>query len=231
MPKIQRKIPLDIAIISNNDKVIYNTKRKTVISLIREAVTILYEKEEMPALKIEAAMFKLSKNKSLKPFLGRLVVPKGENKYESTKYLQIKDNKRNNNLLPLTYLEQSIVDSVCIIHRIGTDRIRDRNKSREMTDARYQIFQILVNLCGYKLVDVGLKFNLNHATVISALKNHRSFLYFDKKYTRSYIQSLLHLLNKNIDNSLENEIKKELRDPKIKEFIPQETYEKVNSNS
>jgi uncharacterized protein (UPF0305 family) len=226
-------IPDEISLITGNDKRIYNSKRRSVSSLIKEALTKYAKDEELAALKIEGFMFKLYKDEALKPFLSRLVSPFSRTPFADLKRVTVKENRLNKVLQPLNSLEQAIIDSVCTINQLPVARIRDRKKTREMVDARYQIFQILYTICDYTLVDIGLKFNLNHATIISGLKNHKSFIYFDKKYTRTYVNSLIDLYSKPIDQSVKNEIAKEFRDTKIKEFIPENfNYgEKVNSNS
>jgi hypothetical protein len=180
--KKEKIIPDEIALITGNNKRIYNSRRRTVSSLIKEAFTIIFEKEEMANLKIESFMFRIYKNKDIKPFLHKLVAPVGHDNLKDFKTITLQENRSSNTFVALKPLEQAVVDSICKTHKVLINEIRTKRKPREYVDARYQIFHILNRICGYKLVDIGLIFNKNHASIISGLKNHQSFVFFENNH-------------------------------------------------
>lgn len=156
--------------------------------VIMDTLLELVKEEEMLSLKAEAIFEKISKKKSIKPYLTRDVVRLEEftslekKQYYADRLVRLK----NQVLSKLSDNEHKVFYLTCKHLELDEDLIRTGFRETEYTDARKMISYIFYNYFKYSLTKIAKIMNKDHSTIVHANRKHRELMSTDKIYARKF---------------------------------------------
>ncbi len=110
---------------------------------------------------------------------------------------------------------QEIKKTACSVSNISLEELESRSRKRYIVDARRMVFSMAKDYLNMKILHIADKFNMNHASVIHQLKQHKDLMTSDIYY-KDRFDKLVELYKQNIsfinaDELIEeiNELKKE----------------------
>ena len=105
---------------------------------------------------------------------------------------------------------QEIKKTACSVSNISLEELESRSRKRYIVDARRMVFSMAKDYLNMKILHIADKFNMNHATVIHQLKQHKDLMTSDIYY-KDRFDKLVELYKQNISfinaDELINEIK------------------------
>jgi len=105
---------------------------------------------------------------------------------------------------------QEIKKTACSIGNITLKELESRSRKRYIVDARRMVFSMAKDYLNMKILHIADKFNMNHASVIHQLKQHKDLMNSDIYY-KDRFDKLVELYKQNISfinaDELINEIK------------------------
>lgn len=117
--------------------------------------------------------------------------------------------------------EYELIKRVCEIRNITTEQIYSTNRRREFVEARYIVFYVLKEFCGYSLMGIGDKFGKTHATVIHGVNFIKDIISVDNDF-RSEVGGLIDFVRYNFQLPVSI-----LKDEKIKSKYVGVSWSKV----
>lgn len=110
---------------------------------------------------------------------------------------------------------QEIKKTACSVSNISLEELESRSRKRYIVDARRMVFSMAKDYLNMKILHIAYKFNMNHASIIHQLKQHKDLMTSDIYY-KDRFDKLVELYKQNIsfinaDELIEeiNELKKE----------------------
>lgn len=110
---------------------------------------------------------------------------------------------------------QEIKKTACSVSNISLEELESRSRKRYIVDARRMVFSMAKDYLNMKILHIAYKFNMNHASIIHQLKQHKDLITSDIYY-KDRFDKLVELYKQNIsfinaDELIEeiNELKKE----------------------
>lgn len=110
---------------------------------------------------------------------------------------------------------QEIKKTACSVGNISLEELESRSRKRYIVDARRMVFSMAKDYLNMKILHIAYKFNMNHASIIHQLKQHKDLMTSDIYY-KDRFDKLVELYKQNIsfinaDELIEeiNELKKE----------------------
>lgn len=105
---------------------------------------------------------------------------------------------------------QEIKKTACSVSNISLEELESRSRKRYIVDARRMVFSMAKDYLNMKILHIADKFNMNHASVIHQLKQHKDLMTSDIYY-KDRFDKLVELYKQNISfinaDELINEIK------------------------
>jgi hypothetical protein len=105
---------------------------------------------------------------------------------------------------------QEIKKTACSVTNISLEELESRSRKRYIVDARRMVFSMAKDYLNMKILHIADKFNMNHASVIHQLKQHKDLMTSDIYY-KDRFDKLVELYKQNISfinaDELINEIK------------------------
>ena len=105
---------------------------------------------------------------------------------------------------------QEIKKTACSVSNISLEELESRSRKRYIVDARRMVFSMAKDYLNMKILHIAYKFNMNHASVIHQLKQHKDLMTSDIYY-KDRFDKLVELYKQNISfinaDELINEIK------------------------
>ncbi len=105
---------------------------------------------------------------------------------------------------------QEIKKTACSVTNISLEELDSRSRKRYIVDARRMVFSMAKDYLNMKILHIADKFNMNHASVIHQLKQHKDLMTSDIYY-KDRFDKLVELYKQNISfinaDELINEIK------------------------
>jgi nitrous oxide reductase len=105
---------------------------------------------------------------------------------------------------------QEIKKTACSVSNISLEELESRSRKRYIVDARRMVFSMAKDYLNMKILHIAYKFNMNHASIIHQLKQHKDLMTSDIYY-KDRFDKLVELYKQNISfinaDELINEIK------------------------
>ena len=105
---------------------------------------------------------------------------------------------------------QEVKKTACSVTNISLEELNSRSRKRYIVDARRMVFSMAKDYLNMKILHIADKFNMNHASVIHHLKQHKDLMTSDIYYKDRFYK-LVELYKQNISfinaDELINEIK------------------------
>lgn len=106
---------------------------------------------------------------------------------------------------------EEVKKTACSVSNISLEELNSRSRKRYIVDARRMVFSMAKDYLNMKILHIADKFNMNHASVIHQLKQHKDLMTSDIYY-KDRFDKLVELYKQNISfinaDELINEIKK-----------------------
>ena len=92
--------------------------------------------------------------------------------------------------------EHELIKRVCEIRNITIEQIYSTDRRREFVEARYIVFYVLKEFCGYSLISIGDKFGKTHATVLHGVNFIKDITSIDNDF-RTEVSGLIDFVRYN----------------------------------
>jgi len=123
---------------------------------------------------------------------------------------------------------QEIKKTACSVTNISLEELDSRSRKRYIVDARRMVFSMAKDYLNMKILHIADKFNMNHASVIHQLKQHKDLMTSDIYY-KDRFDKLLELYKLNISYINKDELIEEIKKLKAENLrIETELIQKNN---
>ena len=123
---------------------------------------------------------------------------------------------------------QEIKKTACSVSNISLEELESRSRKRYIVDARRMVFSMAKDYLNMKILHIADKFNMNHATVIHQLKQHKDLMTSDIYY-KDRFDKLVELYKQNISFINADELINEIKELKAENLrIESELIQKKN---
>lgn len=123
---------------------------------------------------------------------------------------------------------QEIKKTACSVSNISLEELDSRSRKRYIVDARRMVFSMAKDYLNMKILHIADKFNMNHASVIHQLKQHKDLMTTDIYY-KDRFDKLVELYKQNISFINADELINEIKELKAENLrIESELIQKKN---
>lgn len=123
---------------------------------------------------------------------------------------------------------QEIKKTACSVSNISLEELESRSRKRYIVDARRMVFSMAKDYLNMKILHIADKFNMNHASVIHQLKQHKDLMTSDIYY-KDRFDKLVELYKQNISFINADELINEIKELKAENLrIESELIQKKN---
>ena len=123
---------------------------------------------------------------------------------------------------------QEIKKTACSVTNISLEELESRSRKRYIVDARRMVFSMAKDYLNMKILHIADKFNMNHASVIHQLKQHKDLMTSDIYY-KDRFDKLVELYKQNISFINADELINEIKELKAENLrIESELIQKKN---
>ena len=200
-------------------KTINYLKQVSVSAIIREAIALSFEGEEMGSLKAEKALLRISKNPKLKPYLKQRVKIEDDSLKISLNKISADELEKKTPMVKPIGIEKNVINCFCKAHNILNQDIRFQ-KRRIYSDIRLQLYYVIKDICGIKYGRIGLLLSKNSSTIYTCIQKHHDLAgSANQEYTQKYVDALFMLLEYDMNPDIRKNIQYELNRPKFKSFL------------
>lgn len=123
---------------------------------------------------------------------------------------------------------EEIKKTACSVTGISLEELESQSRKRYIVDARRMVFSIAKDYLGMKISHIAFKVNMNHASIIHHLKQHKDLITYDIYY-KDRFDKLLDLYKLNITYVNTDELIEEIKELKAENLrIETELIQKNN---
>ena len=105
---------------------------------------------------------------------------------------------------------ETIKKTASLVNNITLKELETKTRLRYIVDARRMVFAVARTLLGMSYMEIAKRFDMNHASIIHHVKQHKNFIKYDVFYTEKY-NTILELFKNEIGFVNTNELIEEIK--------------------